>query len=50
MTRDNITWAHLPQTQPPFPGMLAPFVHEMDIIEEAFLQEITVAMYVSIHH
>ena len=40
MTRDDINWAHLPQTQPPFPGMLAPFVHEMDIIEEAFLQKL----------
>ena len=37
--RDYITWAHLPQMQPPFPGMLAPFVHEMDVIEETFFAE-----------
>ena len=30
--------------EPPFPGMLAPFVHEMDVIEEAIRQKITVAI------
>ena len=46
LSREEVNRSHLPQGEPPFPGMLAPFVHEMNVNEEAFLQKITVAMYV----
>ena len=46
LSREAVNRSQLPQGEPPFPGMLAPFVHEMNVNEEAFLQKITVAMYV----